>query len=141
MSTGAGGGMGGSFNFNTSFTDINEGIFGKDTQRVESGTIADAGTTKERFELNTEGVLALVEDVLTSEQGLASIFSGEKATGLYDTSVARQEAGDLIGQIAGELAKLTGTKVTEVDKKSTKGVTTANEQEGLFDQVFGGGIF
>lgn len=157
----AGEGGGGSLNFNTSFSDLNAGIFGQN-QNVTGSENQDtksksskSGTRTERLVLSQAGIEAIIEDILKSSQGLGNIFSEENVSGLYNTSVAKEATGDLVSQIVGELAKLTGVKkTTEKSKESGESSTTgATEQKskspGLAENalnvatggLFGSGLF
>ena len=133
MSTGAGGGT--SASFNTSFSDISSGLFGTDTSGTGTSEqlLKKKGKTTEKLVLDEAGITAIIEDLLGGTQGLSKVFSEENVSGLFNTSVAKQEAGNLISQIAGELAKLTGTKVTETagEEEQTGTTTQAQESEGL----------
>lgn len=126
--SGAGGGGGGG-SFSTSFRDISEGIFGKDV----AGTEQTEGTTRETFKVDEAGVLKYIEDILSGTGGLADIFAAEGEAGIYESSVAKSGTEDLLTKIAGEIAKLTGTKVTETEGTATK----AQEEEGLAGNLRG----
>lgn len=130
--------------------DIGTGLFGtapteqlgskKGTTRTKGGT-----TTTERLKIDREGIDAIIADLLGGTQGLASIFSDEQVSGLFSSSVAAQASGDLISQIAGELAKLTGVKETKEDIDITESIDIKEESEtggtgGLFGSGGLGGI-
>jgi len=83
-------------------------------------------SSNERLILDTNAINKIVDDVLSgpdAAQGLADIFAGEQRSGLYDSSVAAQEAGDLTANLIGELAKVTaekqrsGTNTKQTDKR------------------------
>lgn len=139
----AGESSGGSASFNTSFTDINTGLFGTNQEgnTSQSGTSRSSGTIDEQLKIDKEGILKLITDALGGEGGLAEIFGKASASGIYNSTVAKQESGDLIARIAGELAKVTGVKTTtkkEEGEQTTAG-TQSSESDGLFDNVFSGG--
>jgi len=88
----------------------------------ETRDLAQTGTSQ--LKIDKEGIMAFIDEALSGAGGLAEIFGKEGAAGIYSSSVAKQEAGDLLGQIAGELAKLTGvteTTGTETGTVKTKG--------------------
>lgn len=139
---------GGGLGFNTSFTDVNTGLFGNDSAgsgtevRGESGNI----TKREQLQIDEEGILRLITNALSGEGGLADIFGAEKSSGIFNSSVAKQASGDLLAKISGELAKLTGVKtLVETRDLSTESVKQQNqESEGLLDNIGGklfGGLF
>lgn len=128
--------------------------FGKDTKKssssaVQSGTssgsaasrelklLSDIGITTgsgvqtERYNLDQNAIDKMIQDVLGGADGLASIFSGEKNAGIFDSSVAAQAAGNLAANLVGELAKLTSERV------ATSRETSKNKQ----DQLSGGQTF
>lgn len=92
-----------------------------------SGTTTETGTVTESLDISEEAITKIITDLLGSADGLASIFGGEQATGLYSSSVAAQEAGDFASKIAGEIAKLRAKRVSEVDKTTS---TTSQQTQG-----------
>jgi len=72
-----------------------------------------------QLEIDEEGVEKILADILGSEQGLASIFAKENVAGIFDSSVAAQASGDLIANLAGEIAKLQAKKVETRDITTT----------------------
>lgn len=136
--SGAGGG-GGSFNFNTSFSDISQGVFGTDSQTsgTKSGLTTTDETITKQLEVDKEGILKYIGDILSGNQGLAQIFSQESGAGLYGGSGAKQGTEDLLAKIAGEIAKVTGketstkTGTVGTEEETTSGTTS----EGLLDQT------
>ena len=105
---------GGGFSFSSSFSDINAGLFGtdQDVSGSSSGTTSTSGRISEQLQIDKEGIIEMISDVLGGEGGLADIFGKAGASGIYNATTAKQEAGNLLAQIAGELAKVTGTKVS-----------------------------
>lgn len=88
----------------------------------QEGTTAKAGTTSltgsqtEQLQLDEAGLQKIIQDVLGGAEGLASIFQGQKTAGIFDSSVSAQAAGDLASKLVGEIAKITGKKVTTADE-------------------------
>lgn len=118
-----------------SITGILGDIFGGSS----STTVKSSGTVIEQLDISEEGVQRVLEELLSSEQGLAAIFSEENISGLYQSSVAAQAAGDLVAQVAGEIAKLKARKITSKSEKSK----TSAEKEGLLGTIggtIGGGV-
>ena len=104
-----------------------------------SGTSSSTGTKTEQLQLEQDAVDKIVQDVLGGAEGLASIFAGEQASGIFNSSVANQEAGDLAANLVGELAKLTGKTVTdleEVKSQEQKGRISTQDTEASFGGTF-----
>lgn len=74
-----------------------------------------------QLELTQEGIDKIVADVLGGANGLAAIFAGEQGTGLYNSSVAANEAGDLSAKLVGEIARLTGRQVSTTEEDEVSG--------------------
>ena len=79
------------------------------------------GTQTTQKVLSQDAVNKLIYDVLSSDQGLAALSSGENISGGFKSSSKGLLAQDLITKIVGELATITApTVVTNQDIKSTK---------------------
>lgn len=76
------------------------------------------GTRTTQLKLDQAAIDKTVADMLSGTSGLASIFQAENAAGIFDSTGAAGAAGDLTSKIAGEIAKLTGEQVTEIDETS-----------------------
>jgi len=131
------------------FLDITEGlgnIFGGSSSTTiggtGSGTTAKVGTQRgtisEQLEIDEAGVQRIIQDILGSEQGLASIFSEENIAGIYSSSVASQASGNLLANLAGEIAKLTAKKVSTRDLVEEEAGTTTSEEVQTQAQEEGG---
>lgn len=93
--------------------------------KSETSGTRDATSRQEQFlEIDEEGIQRMIQDILGGTEGLASIFSGEQATGLYSSSAAAGEAGNLLAQLGGELAKITGKQIATGEEH----VETTGEQ-------------
>lgn len=112
--------------FQHSFADISKGLFGES----DSGTKDVKGTTRESIEVDEEGIFAMIEDTLEGQQGLAQIFTDENVSGLYDSTVAKEQGEELIGKISGELAKIKQVKVTDADTTTTSGTKSNKSSTG-----------
>jgi len=129
-------------------------IFGRSSsQNVNAKTDSSASASSsveqsstETFRVDRAAIDKIIQDILASNEGLAKIFTEEQAAGLYDSTVAQKATADLMAKIAGEIAKLTGTK--EISQSGTQNqqqqssqeakTTTRNESSGLLDMIFGG---
>lgn len=78
--------------------------------------------------LTAEQVQALIKKTLEGTQGLASITGGEKAAGLYNSTVASQLTNDLVSSAAAEAAAQS-TASTSTTTQSTP--ATVNPLLGL----------
>ena len=87
------------------------------TEAETKATRKGRAVTTEQLDISEEGLQKIVADVLGGTEGLADIFSGEQLQGLYDTTAAAQAAGNLVTNLAGELAKLTAKHVTTVEEE------------------------
>lgn len=77
--------------------------------------VTRTGTQTDFMEIDDEAVKKITDDLLSADGGLASIFAGEQSSGIFNSSVAALEAGDLSANIVGEIAKLRAKKVTKQD--------------------------
>lgn len=123
------------FNFNTSFSDLNTGLFGNDSTTSGTSNLTRSGTTTRGRKVNQEGIVKMIDDILQSNSGLASIFGLEQGVGLNNSSVATDETTKLLSAIAGELGKLTATEVETVDLEDTQTTSQKTESDGLVDQA------
>ena len=119
--------------------DLGVTLIGSDSSSsgVLDSLLTKEGATKEYLDLSPVAIERIIQQILGGTEGLASIFSGEKATGLYGSTAAAQASGDLVAQLAGEIAKLTAPKITETTAKEALDQTTETEEEkaGLLDVV------
>lgn len=128
---------------------------GSSTTNANSSTVATSvgtdivtGEDREFLEISDDAVNKIVDDILSGPDGLAAIFAGEQNSGIFNSSVAAQAAGDLVAQITGEIAKLRAQKVNTTDRKQERDQTdtqdtdqfskTESKQktEGILDQLF-----
>jgi len=116
-------------------------LFGGSTSTSGNSTAGRKGTStkKEKLNIDSAGIESLVRDVLASEQGLSEVFSEENVAGVFNSSVAAQASGDLVAQIAREIAKLTAVKEEEITEDfETKTVSTGgSDSPGLIKQIGG----
>lgn len=110
-------------------------VFGRSGVETTTGTERTRGRRTEGLEISPEAIDKIIKDVLGSADGLASIFGGEQATGLYGASATAQEAGDLVSQLVGEIAKLQARKVSTEDTTVATDKRTAAEEAGLLESA------
>lgn len=99
----------------TSVTDAIVDVFGTSTTTGEV-----TGTDIKKLVIDPEAITRIIQEVLGGTSGLASIFAGEKTAGVFDSTTATQQAGDLVARLVGEIAKLTAEEVTTTDRAQTE---------------------
>lgn len=134
------------------FTDLLAGVetlFGTERSGTSIGTASSvseaslSAEARDRLEISDEAINKIVSDILSGPEGLASIFAGEQAAGVFNTSVAAQAAGDLTAKITGEIAKLRAERVqtreqTQTQKTEQEQRTdTREKKKGLLSKIFG----
>ena len=134
-----------------------QNLFGSGGSQQQSGQQHNVGRQRgtgkqhrrgaRRLEISDAAIQKIIQDMLQeTDGGLAAIFGGEKRSGLYNSSVAAEEAGDLAAKILGEVGKLRATekyddKVSEVTTgnqmtHSQTEAETETDTEGLLDGLF-----
>jgi len=103
-------------------------IGGSASHSGTSKSKTDKGTTTSQLSLDQNAINKIIQDTLGGANGLASIFGAEQNSGIYNSSVANQAAGNLTANIIGELAKITGKTTTTHDNKINSNSNT-NSQE------------
>lgn len=73
-------------------------------------------TTVRRKEITQEAVDKYIYDVLSSDQGLAALSSGENISAGFNSSSKTLMAQDMMTKLIGELAQITAADITEEDK-------------------------
>tara|TARA_R110002167_G_scaffold366375_1_gene595573 strand:+ start:32981 stop:33448 length:468 start_codon:yes stop_codon:yes gene_type:complete len=129
-----------------SLVNVGTSLVGTDSRTKGSTTGNTITKQSQRTEIDQEGIDKIIADVLGGADGLASIFAGEQSAGIYNSSTSAQAAGDLATKLAGEIAKITASNVTdsEIDTEGTS--KSKNEEDGLMDGLTkglggsGGGI-
>ena len=81
-------------------------------------TTTTSGTSSQQVVLDEAGFNKIIYDILSSDQGLASLATGENLSGGYGSSTKAQLSQDLVIKAAGELAKITAPTVKEEQSKS-----------------------
>ena len=119
-------------------------LFGTGSDQEIQGTQHRVGTQRatgvqhrrgaKRLVISDEAIQQIIQDMLSeTDGGLAAIFAGEKSSGLYNSSVAAEEAGDLAAKILGEVGKLRAREVYD-DKVSE--TTTGNQMTHTQNEQF-----
>lgn len=94
------------------------------TKETRSG-----GTTTTQTQLSPNDVTAIIKSVLGSNQGLAAVSSGQRAAGLYDSTVQTQLANDLLSRVTTDVAaKVAPTTVTKSPEKVVRGPVGSNDR-------------
>lgn len=92
----------------------------ENTSSSQSGAASQSGTSRssvsgseiERLDIDQAAIDKIMRDVLASEDGLKDILQYDDLRGLYDSSTAKFASNDLTTKLAGELAKLQASKIT-----------------------------
>lgn len=112
-------------------------VFGSGTEEEGSSVTKGISTTKQKTEIDQAGIDKIIQDVLGGAGGLAEIFAGEQSSGIFNSTVAAQAAGDLASKLTGEIAKLQAeTSSTTVHDESTDS-EAESDQDDLFQSIFG----
>lgn len=118
--------------------DFMDSLFGDTTRGTTSTNSNTSGTQTERLKLSEDALNAIIRDVLGGADGLASLFSGEKVAGIFNSSVAAQAAGDLASKLVGELAKLTAERETTAKTETAQSTGTTQKNQGILENIVGG---
>lgn len=85
--------------------------------KTSSNTVNDRKnvdlTTVNTEEVSSEKAAALLQQLLGSIQGLAAVSSGQKATGMYDSTTSSQLTNDLLARSTADVAALSSVKVQQ----------------------------
>ena len=107
----------------TSRTSGFEDIFERSTaektlkrSETDIGISGKKGGTTSQLQLDPAGIDQIIQDVLGGAGGLAEIFGGEQNIGIFNSSVANLQAGDLAAKLVREIARITGKTVTTEDE-------------------------
>jgi hypothetical protein len=92
---------------------------------LDAYTKAKGSTTTSTTQSNVSaaGVDGLIKQILASNQGLASVASGQRSAGLYNSSTNQMLVNDLLSQTASKVAAATAgeTKTTKTSGAVGKG--------------------
>ena len=109
-----------------------------------SQSMSGSGTQTSKLVLDQAGYEKIIQDILGSESGLASLAQGQNMAGLYGSSTNTLLSQKFVTDLAGELAKLTAeTTTTKTEESQTKSkqkslgaktvICTELERQGLLD--------
>lgn len=98
-------------------------------ESITNATQKRTGLQTSQLQLEDEAVQQIIRDVLGGPDGLASIFAAEQNSGIYNSSVAAQAAGDIAAKLVGEIAKITGKQVDTLDETAEEEQITTQTQE------------
>lgn len=87
-------------------------------------------TTSKKKNISQEGIDKLIYDVLSAENGLAQLVSGEGLAGGNSSSSKTLMAQDFTTKIIGELANITAEETTKVDATTRNRNTEAGSKVG-----------
>jgi len=140
MNFGASFGGGGSF-FGGASDALVGGSGTQQTNTAESSVTSKSGSKYKQLNLSETAIQQIVTDTLSGDSGLAAIFGQEQQAGLFNTSVASNQASDLTSSLVAELAKLTSKQaISEEEGESTAGVnlsTTEASKDSVIDNILG----
>lgn len=71
-----------------------------------------SSTSTSTTNMSSEGMTKLLQNILGSTQGLASVASGQKTAGMYGSTVNQQMINDLLTRASGEVASKSSTTTT-----------------------------
>lgn len=115
----------------TAATGILGSLFGGSGSN--KGTTTSEGEERSRLEISDEAVEKIIQDLLGEAGGLKDIFAGEQVSGIFDSSVAAQAAGDFAANIVGEIAKLRAEQVTTAS--GTQTTKTKSKDGGILGGI------
>ena len=73
--------------------------------------------------ITAEAMNKIMSDILGSEQGLASLATGENVSGSFGSTGRTQLSQDFLVKVAGEMAKLTSQEITNFEEEKKKDQT------------------
>ena len=88
-------------------------------------------TTTSSTSIPSSGLNYLLQQILSSNQGLASVAGGQNTAGLYNSTVQTQMVNDLLARSAGEVASKTATTTTRQQPTLNLGDTLLQGAAGL----------
>jgi len=101
--------------FNTNFNFSPVDLLPTSTSGSSSSNSTGKSKTTQQRSISAEAMNKIMSGMLGSEQGLASLATGENVAGGYGSTTKTQLSQDFLVKVAGELALLTAATVTEQD--------------------------
>ena len=86
---------------------------------ISTGETKGKSKTTQQRAISAEAMNKIMSDILGSEQGLASLATGENVSGGFGSTMKTQLAQDFLVKTSGELAALSAPMVTEADMSQT----------------------
>lgn len=115
------------------------------TSGSSSGNVTGKTKTTQQRVLSAEAMNKIMSDILGSEQGLASLATGENVSGSFGSTGRTQLTQDFLTKVAGELAVLTAPTVTEADttqvQQSTQQQTSKSKRTVICTELVEQGMF
>lgn len=82
-------------------------------------TIASGGSSTQQTQFTPEAVQALLSQMMGASSGLASVSSGQRNAGMYNSTVNQQLVNDLLTRVSGDVAVRTAPTVTTREPTTT----------------------
>jgi len=115
-------------------------LLGSFLPQKQTTTASKSGTSTTQRVFSDEAINKLIYDVLSSDQGLASLASGENLSGGFNSSAKTLQTQDFITKLIGELAVASAPEVktmeeqtTQTSKKKATVICTELALQGLLD--------
>lgn len=87
----------------------------------KSSSTSSSGSTTTKSNISSEGMNALIQQILGGTQGLGAVAGGQKSAGMYNSTTNQMLLNDLVTRTSGELAKQqAGTTTTQTQTQRTK---------------------
>ena len=105
-----------------------------------SSSVSKSGTQTTQRVFNQQAIDKLIYDVLSSDQGLASLASGENLSGGFNSSAKTLQTQDFLTKLIGELAIASAPEITQSSETQTSSskkkptvICTELARQGLLD--------
>ena len=99
------------------------------TTTKTNSTSSASGTSTTQKNLSQAAIDKLVYDVLSGDQGLASLATGENLSGGYGSSTKALLAQDFVVKLVGELANITAPTVTTQSQEAKQQSTSKSKKK------------
>lgn len=111
------------------------GLFGDRTTVNKGGTTTATSTTG--LDITQEGINKMLKDILGGAGGLAAVSSGQRSSGMYNSTVNQQLTNDLMDRATGTVAAKTAKQTTTQTTTTPTTTSTVQGQFGLGDAALG----
>lgn len=92
-------------------------------------------TTTNSEEVSPEKAMALLQQLLGSVQGLAQVSSGQKISGMYDSTTNQQLTNDLLARSTADVAALSSVKTQTQTGTISDSQTTQQKTKGALQWI------